>query len=257
MEVLGACQPGCQYWSCSSVPTGVSWHGETSQQRKLLPLRTTKMSLLGHPSSQFPDHSLYHGYTALKTNFGEAGRRVGSALLLRGSRQPKANTSGGLVRLNVSPITRASLLERNAGLTFAFVAASSFSSHAFSTVVNASIVFQFFSRRSCRDHTQRAISHTSRQRLPSCLLALRRISKPLLRKTGSSSSLLSKVFYPTAHVRPFPLHPCSGPMHRIAQAVALREQSRARWRQELQKQPSGCLERTQAKCRAARLPPHS
>lgn len=47
----------------------------------------------------------------------------------------------------------------NARLTFAFVAASSFSSHAFSTVVSASIAFQFFSRRSCGNHTERAISH--------------------------------------------------------------------------------------------------
>lgn len=174
----------------------------------------------------------------LKTNFGEAGRRVGSALLPRGGRQPRANISGGLGRLNVSPTTRASPSERNAGLTFAFVAASSFSSHAFSTVVNASIVFQFFSRRSCRDHTQRAIS----RRPPSCLLALQRISKPLLRKTGGSPLLVSRVFHPTSHACPFPLHPRSGPMHLIAQAVALREQSRAGWRQELQKQPSGCLE---------------
>lgn len=243
MEVFGACQPGCQYQSCFSVPTGVSQHRETSEQRKLLPLRTTKMSLPVHPSSQFPDHDLYHReYTALKTNFREAGRRVGPALLLRGGRQPRAGISGGSGRLNVSLTTPASPLQRNARLTFAFVAASSFSSHAFSTVANASIAFQFFSRRSCQDHTQRAISHTSRRRPPGCLLALWRISKPPLRKTGSSPSLLSRVFHPTAHACPFLLHPCSGPMHRITQAVALREQSRAGWRQELQKQPSGCLE---------------
>lgn len=90
MEVLGACQPGCQYQSCFSVPTGVSQHGETSQQRKLLPLRTTKTSLPVHPSSWFLHHDVYQGCTALKTNFGEAGRRVGPALLLRGSRQPRA-----------------------------------------------------------------------------------------------------------------------------------------------------------------------
>lgn len=50
--------------SCFSVPTRASWHGETSQQRKLLPLRTTKTSLPSHPSSWFPDHDLYRGYVA-------------------------------------------------------------------------------------------------------------------------------------------------------------------------------------------------
>jgi len=103
MEVLCAWQPGCQYQSCYSVPTGVSRHGETSQQRKLLPLRTTKTFLPVPPSSWFPDHDPYWGYTALKTNFGEAGRRVGPALLLREGRQPRASTSGGSRRLKRFP----------------------------------------------------------------------------------------------------------------------------------------------------------
>lgn len=109
-----------------------------------------------------------------------------------------------------------------ARLTFAFVAASSFSSHAFSTVVSASIAFQFFSRRSCGDHTERAISHTPCKGPQSCLLALQGISKPLPRELGLVRSPPSH-----AHMHSFLPHLSSGPTRPIALAVPWREQGTA------------------------------
>lgn len=127
--------------------------GETSQHRKLLVLGTTKASLPVQPCPWFPNHDQYQGCTR---NFGKACRRVGPALFLsRQATQDRPPWWPG--KLNASLPTPG-----QSRLTFALVAASSFSSHAFSTVVSASMAFQFFSRRSCGDttHTQRAISHT-------------------------------------------------------------------------------------------------
>lgn len=152
--------PGCLYQPCFSVSARVSWHGEASKQGKVL-LRVMENSPPVHPRPRFPSCELSCGYAALEARFGEAVSKVRPALLLRRGRKPRANNLGGLGSVTACPAPPTSPLRRNPRLTFAFVAARSFSSHAFSTVAKASIAFQFFSRRSCHDHTHEAMNHAA------------------------------------------------------------------------------------------------
>lgn len=158
---------------------------------------------------------------ALETNFGEAGRE---AMLLTGHRQPRASTSGGLGRLNLyCPYNSSISAGSEAGLTFAFAAASSFSSHVFSVTLKASTVFQFFLRRSCQDHTCRAISHTSPQRL---------LGGTTEDFKASTHALVEGLLSQCPHA-PFPFHLCSAPVHHITQVTVLREHIRGGLRQQL------------------------